>query len=383
VIQKASISDSPREDSDKSRQIILVLQGRGAYGAYHGGVYEALHEAGLEPHWIIGTSMGAVNGSLIAGSAPSERLDRLKAFWGRLTQGEVFDIAPFFPQFSRTLSKLAAFSNGIDGFFAPNPLAFLGLKMPLPVGSAGLYKTKPLEQTLGDLVDFTALAKSPIRLTVGAAHISTSEMRYFDSRDMALTIRHIMASGALPPAFTPIDVDGINYWGGDLLSNTPVDAIFDDNPRRSSLAFSVQTWHSEGALPETMWEVLIRSKEMLYSSATSSHILRQKQIHHLRHVVTELAAKLPPEIRESEAVRAMTAFGCPTMIHVVRLLAPRDKTKDQMGEIDFSSANISERWAAGYEDTKRAIEKAPWQQPVDPLEGVYLHEFQNEAVEAR
>ena len=65
-------------------QIVLVLQGSGALGAYQAGVYQALHEAGIEPDWVIGTSIGAINASLIAGNAQEDRLPRLKDFWNRV-----------------------------------------------------------------------------------------------------------------------------------------------------------------------------------------------------------------------------------------------------------------------------------------------------------
>src|SRR4051812_7730423 len=68
-------------------QIVLVLQGGGALGAYQAGVYEALHEAGIEPDWVIGTSIGAINAGLIAGNEPEHRLARLREFWRRVKHG--------------------------------------------------------------------------------------------------------------------------------------------------------------------------------------------------------------------------------------------------------------------------------------------------------
>ena len=67
-------------------QIVLVLQGGGALGSYQTGVYEALHEAGVEPDWIIGTSIGAINAALIAGNEPENRLAKLREFWQRVEQ---------------------------------------------------------------------------------------------------------------------------------------------------------------------------------------------------------------------------------------------------------------------------------------------------------
>jgi NTE family protein len=184
--------------------------------------------------------------------------------------------------------------------------------MRLPADAAGYYSTMPLEKTLCELVDFARLSRCAPRLTVGAANLRTSDMRYFDSRDATLTARHVMASGALPPAFPPIRIDGDLYWDGGILSNTPVEAVFDDAPRRSSLVFAIHIWNPQGLEPENMWQVLNRHKDIQYSSRALSHIMRQKQIHRLRHIIAELAMKLPPEERESATARQMAAYGCLT-----------------------------------------------------------------------
>src|SRR5258707_7513695 len=145
--------------------------------------------------------------------------------------------------------------------------------------------TAPLEKTLTDLVDFALIERCTPRLTVGAAHVRTSEMRYFDSRESAITVEHVMASGALPPAFPAVRVDGELYWDGGILSNTPTEAIFDDDPRRNSLIFAVHMWNPAGPEPGTIWEVLHRQKDVQYSSRIANHIMRQREAHRLRHVV--------------------------------------------------------------------------------------------------
>ncbi|MGY4373805.1 NTE family protein [Bradyrhizobium sp. i1.3.6] len=281
--------------NDLPGQVVLVLQGGGALGSYQAGVYQALHEAGIEPDWVIGTSIGAINGSLIAGNAPENRLARLKEFWKRMEQNPVWALGGAFPDFSEKLAYLSTVTNGIPGFFRPNPLAHAGDSFPLGADHAGFYSTAPLEKTLSELVDFDLANRCAPRLTVGAAHVGTSEMRYFDSRDGELTVKHVMASGALPPAFPAVRIDGELYWDGGILSNTPTEAVFDDNPRRDSLIFSVHLWNSVGAEPTTMAEVLNRHKDVQYSSRIASQIVRQQQAHRLRHVINQLAARLPGE----------------------------------------------------------------------------------------
>jgi NTE family protein len=169
-------------------------------------------------------------------------------------------------------------------------------------------------------------------------------------------------------------VEGELYWDGGILSNTPVEAVFDDNPRRNGLVFAVHVWNPHGAEPQTIADVLSRQKDVQYASRTQAHITRQKQLHRLRHVVAELAAKLPPELRARDDVRALAAYGCVTKMHVVRLLAPPVGADDQSKDIDFSPASIKKRWQAGYQETRSVIERAPWRLPSDPLEGFILHE---------
>jgi NTE family protein len=353
---------------------VLVLQGGGALGSYQAGVYQALHEAGIEPDWIIGTSIGAINASLIAGNAPQNRLSRLKEFWKRMEQNPIWSFRDVFPGFNEKLSYWSTVTNGIPGFFRPNPLAHAGNDYPLGADRAGYYSTEPLEQTLSELVDFDLVNRCAPRLTVGAAHVRTSQMRYFDSRDSKLGVKHIMASGALPPAFPAIRIDGELYWDGGILSNTPTEAVFDDNPRKNSLIFAVHMWNPSGAEPTTMAEVLNRHKDVQYSSRIASHIARQQQAHRLRHVISQLAARLPEAERNSDAVKELAGYGCPTRMHVVRLLAPQLDRENHTKDIDFSPSGIRQRWDAGYVHTRAVLDRSPWVGEFDPLSGVILHE---------
>jgi NTE family protein len=355
-------------------QIVLVLEGGGALGSYQAGVYQALHEAGIEPDWIIGTSIGAINASLIAGNAPRDRLARLTEFWKRMEQNPILRFHDVLPGFSERLAYWSAITQGIPGFFRPNPLAHAGDVFPLGAERAGYYSTAPLEATLSELVDFDLLNRGQPRLTVGAAHVRTSQMRYFDSRDCALGARHILASGALPPAFPAVRIDGELYWDGGILSNTPTEVVFDDNPRKDALIFSVHLWNPHGAEPVTMAEVLNRQKDVQYSSRISSHIARHQQAHRLRHVINELAARLPEVERNSAAVRELAGYGCQTRMHVVRLLAPQLDRETHTQDVDFSAPGIMQRWAAGYTHTKTVLERKPWVGEFDPLSAVILHE---------
>src|SRR5262244_2408108 len=378
---KAMVQAAVNEFRRKANgQVVLVLQGGGALGAYQVGVYQALHEAGVEPDWIVGTSIGAINASIIAGNKPRDRLTKLDEFWKRMERPNAWPFVPAWTGLSDAWSYWSTLVSGIPGFFKPNLPAFWGAHIPLGVDRAGFYSTMSLRETLAELVDFSIVNRGSPRLTVGAANVRTSMMHYFDSRQSEITTEQIMASGALPPAFPAVRIDGEFYWDGGILSNTPTEAIFDDYPRRNALVFAVHMWHPKGPEPETIWDVLHRHKDIQYSSRVANHIARQQQVHRLRHVISELAKHVPGGVRNSEAVRQLADYGCVTRMHVVRLLAPRHDKDNHTKDVDFTPAGIRRRWEAGYADTRRALDRKPWDGEFDALEGVILHEQVSELV---
>jgi len=346
-------------------QVVLVLQGGGALGAYQVGVYEALHGAGIEPDWVLGTSIGAINGAIIAGNSPEDRLPRLRQLWERFQQELQFEALQYFSTFVR----------GIPGFFSPRLPAWGGWQARVGLDAASYYSTTPLHETLASLIDLAVLNAAQPRLTVGAVNVKSGELRYFDSRDGALGLEEVMASGALPPGFPAVRVDGEAYWDGGLYSNTPLEAVLDDNPRRDSVIFSVNVWQPTGHEPESIWQVMAREKDIRYATRDDSHIARQKQIHRLRHVIRELAKNLPSGKQDSAECRELASWGCGTTMHVVRLLAPALDGEDYLKDLDFSAAGIRFRCEAGHADARRMIERAPWEAPINPMEAVIVHEL--------
>lgn len=365
-------------------QVVLVLQGGGALGAYQAGVYQALHEAGIEPDWVIGTSIGAINASLIAGNPPERRLQRLNDFWQAMERGSsatnpygAFGLVGGWLDFFGLGRNAATFNTvmrGIPDFFAPNLHAWRGQMASLGVEKAAYYSTAPLRDTLAGLVDFDYLCQCRTRMTVGAVNVVTGHMRYFDTRHEPLTVEHVMASGALPPAFAAIRIEGQPYWDGGIYSNTPIEAVLDDKPRRDALIFAVNVWHQTGPEPESIWQVMGRQKDIQYASRADSHIARQKQIHRLRHVIRELAKEVPAARREAAKVKELTAWGCGTTMHVAHLLAPRLEGEDHTKDIDFTPEGVRARREAGLADTRRMLQRAPWVDcEADPIEGVIEH----------
>jgi NTE family protein len=355
-------------------QVVLVLQGGGALGAYQVGVYEALHENGIEPDWVIGTSIGAINAAIIAGNAPASRLARLREFWARVEQGPGDDPLRIWTGLSNVATNLGTVTRGIPAFFTPNPMAWISAHAPLGIEHAAYYTTAPLRETLAGLVDLDHCAEHRIRLTVGAVNARNGEMRYFDSRSERLAIDHLLASGALPPAFPAVRIDGDPYWDGGIYSNTPIEAVLDDNPRQDSVIFSVHLWDPDGPEPESLWQVMGRQKDIQYASRAKSHVARQQQIHHLRHIIREMAKELPKRLRGSARAKELASWGCGTTMHVARLVAPKLEGEDHTKDIDFTPAGIRARWQAGYADARRMVEAAPWTIPVDPMDGVIVHD---------
>lgn len=354
-------------------QVVLVLQGGGALGAFQVGVYEAMHAAGIEPDWVIGTSIGAINGAIIAGNRAADRMARLTAFWDTVCTASPA-ANPWWPDAERALANLGVFMRGVPGFFEPNALTLWDLRARLGVERASYYDTAALRATLLGLIDFGWLREKHVRLSLGAVGVAHGEMRYFDSRETELALEHVLASGALPPAFAAVRIDGEAYWDGGIYSNTPVEAVLDDNPRRDSVIFAVQLWNPSGPEPQSVLEVLGRQKEIQYASRARSHLRRQDQIHRLRHVIRELARRLPGDAHDDPGVRELESYGCATRMHLVNLIAPRLEGEDFTRDIDFTGAGVRTRRAAGHACARRVIERQPWQREGAPLDGIVVHD---------
>ena len=356
-------------------QVVLELQGGGALGAYQLGVYQAMHEAGIAPDWVVGTSIGAINGALIAGNPPQHRMARLHEFWERMEIQGLASLASVLGAAGSAFVNFMTFTQGLPAFFRPNPAALLGLHAPVGIECAAYYSTEALRKTLAELVDWDYLNSGATRLTVGAVNARTGEMRYFDSKAGPLGADHVMASGALPPAFPAVRIDGEPYWDGGIYSNTPTEVVLDDNPRRDSVIFSVQLWNPLGEEPCSLWQIQDRTKDIQFASRNTSHVAEQQKIHNLRHIIRELVKYMPAKDRARPEVAELAAWGCGTTMHIVRMRAPRLDGEDHSKDIDFTHQGIHERWERGHADGQRAIGLAPWETPLDPREGVVIHDI--------
>jgi NTE family protein len=265
---------------------------------------------------------------------------------------------------------LAIVTQGVPSFFTPQLGAWASIQARVGPERAAFYSTEPLRETLSSLVDFDYLNSKATRLTVGTVNVCSGRMRYFTNRDAPMDVEHVMASAAFPPGFPSVQLEGESYWDGGIYSNTPLEAVLDDRPRCSSVIFSVQLWPSSGPEPESILQVMSRQRDIQYSSRAESHLDRQKQIHRLRHVIRELSQHIPEEKRDNPEVQALLGWGCGTTMQVLELDAPAFDNDDLNRDIDFSSTGIERRWTAGYEDTTRLLERAPWRETLDPMEGI-------------
>ena len=360
-------------------RIVLVLQGGGALGAYQAGVYQALHEHDLEPDWIVGTSIGAINAALLAGNPKATCVQRLKQFWDRIAHEDGIDLARIPDVLRRSnvwMSTLDTVLRGVPGFFAPRLFSLFSAGVAVQPEAASFYDTAALTDTLGELVDFDYLnAPGGIRLTVNAMKVKSGELASFDNTRQTLSADHVRASGAMPPGFPPVRIDGELYWDGGLYSNTPLATVLDDLPHVDSLCFMVDLWSADGPEPTTLDEVQTREKDVMFASRSKRHIEDYLRIHTLQHKLREFHALLPEHARTEAGVEELAALGCDSTMHVVRLpYAGRDwhmASKD----INFSKGSIAWRWDQGYQDALRAIEHAGWLAAVPEETGLVLHEL--------
>ncbi|EJN09442.1 patatin-like phospholipase family protein [Herbaspirillum sp. YR522] len=370
---------SPRLSPGTRPQVALVLQGGGALGAYQAGVYQALHENGLSPDWVVGTSIGAINAAIIAGNPPESRVERLRQFWDTVSHPDLFDLTQVpdgLRLWSTRLTTLDTFVRGAPGFFRPRPFNPFALGLAVPAEDASFYSTAELEQTLLRLVDFDYLNQADgMRLTVSAVRVTCGTLAKFDSANGRIGAEHIMASGALPPAFAPVRIDGELYWDGGLYSNTPLEAVLGDEPRADTLCLMVDLWHADGPEPTTLEEVQTREKDVTFASRSQRHIEAYLKQHHLRRAAHALYQRLPSELLSAADRKMMAELGADTTIHIVRLpYAGRDWNMASK-DANFARGSVAWRWEQGYQDGLRGIEVSAACEFESDQAGIVVHDL--------
>ncbi len=361
------------------RRIALVLQGGGALGAYQAGIYQALHENDLVPDWVVGTSIGAINAALITGNPPETRLARLKSFWNRIAHRDNVDMEHVPDEtrhFNTWLATMDATMRGVPGFYLPRLFSMFPFDLTVAPEMASFYDTTPLRQTLSELIDFDYLnADGGIRLTVNAVKVTSGQLVSFDSEKQKIETDHIMASGALPPGFPAIRIEGELYWDGGLYSNTPLETVLNDLPQRDTLCFMVDLWNATGPEPTSLDHVQTRQKDVMYASRSQRHIEAYLSIHEMQHTIRDLYERIPDKQKTQADKKTMAALGCDTTIHIVRLPYGGQDWHMPSKDINFSKGSLAWRWEQGYNDAMRAIQQADWLATNNNHTGVIVHEL--------
>jgi NTE family protein len=372
-----------RPDGRKLR-VALVLQGGGALGAYQAGVYQAMHEHGLTPDWVVGTSIGAINGAIIAGNDRAECVSQLKRFWDTVAQEDLFDMRKVPDNLRRlnsTLTTLNCILNGVRGFYRPRLCSPFAAGLPVPPEHASYYDTTELQQTLQQLVDLRYLnGPGNMRLTVSAIMVTCGRLENYDNRKQNVGIEHVMASCALPPGFPPVRIDSILHWDGGLYSNTPLEIVLNDEPHVDTLCFMVDLWSAEGPEPTSIDEVQTRQKDVLFAARSRRHIDNYLRMYKLKRLARSLQAKVAPELLSEEERRALAGVGDDSTLHVVRLAYAGRDWQMALKDVNFSKGSIEWRWEQGYVDALRAIEHAAWHAEVPEGSGVVVHEVQPDMI---
>ena len=365
-------------------RVALVLQGGGALGAYQAGVYEALGDSGIQPNWISGMSIGAINAAIIAGNTEDARIDQLKRFWDQVTADAPWswlDPAGFGLARSEgarhllsRLSAAQALASGANGFFAARPIG-PWMQPDGTIEATSFYDTGELKRTLERLVDFERINAGVTRLSVGAVNVRTGNFVYFDNTTHSIRPEHVMASAALPPGFPAVEIEGEYYWDGGVVSNTPLQWVVDDEPRRDTLAFQVDLWSARGEFPRNMLEVMTREKEIRYSSRTRAGTDRFKHFQQLRCALAALLEKLPEDLRHCPEAELLSAVADRKVYNIVHLIYRAKNHEGHSKDYEFSRLSVVEHWRAGYHDARRALRRPAVLKRPGNHEGVFTFDL--------
>ena len=378
VAANAAVAEADPRQADKE-QWILVLQGGGALGAYQAGAYEALCDGGYRPSWVAGISIGAINAALIAGNPIERRVERLHEFWNTVTAGSIAAL-PGMPSDGNArglineVSAMATALYGRPGFFTPRfPPA--PLQTPGTLGALSLYDTTALRDTLMRLVDFELLNNGSTRLSVGAVNVKNGNFAYFDTDHQTIDVRHIMASGALPPGFPPVEIDGEWYWDGGLVSNTPLNYVLDQPGSARRLVFQIDLFAATGQLPVDLPQVFERAKDIRFSSRTRLNTDRALQRQELAQAARRLFARLPKELADDPDLLLLQAATCERSVTVVHLIYRRVSHETHSKDYEFSRFSMLDHWHCGKSNVVETLASPRWKNRRVPEDGIHVFDL--------
>jgi len=361
-------------------RIALILQGGGALGAYQAGVYQAMHEAGVEPDWVTGVSIGAINCAIIAGNRPERRLERLRTFWERITERKIWGYTPdgdVFRKLRNATSSWVTIVQGQPGFFAPrNPSPWLSF--PGAQSATSYYDNAPLAETLDELVDFSLINDKAVRLAVGAVNVLNGNFIYFDNAHEDIGPEHIMASGALPPALPMVKIGTDHFWDGGILSNTPLQHLLDQEDNLNSLVFQVDLFSARGVLPRDIQDVMARHKDIMYLSRTRYNTDVHRRLHIWKTRLSKALAKVPEELLSDEERQLKSELARLPNIAILHIIYQQKAYEGHAKDYEFSGTSMREHWQSGYEDTKRTLKRRDWIAMPRDGHGIVVHDVHRE-----
>ncbi len=356
-------------------QIVLVLQGGGALGAYQAGVVEGLRETPVYPNWVAGISIGALNCAIIAGNPPETRVEKLRGFWETICRPPSTIANAMFTAFNMfdpgtsammeiaknstekmfgSMAAMRAIMEGQEGFFSPRPFA-PGRGSP---AETSFYETTAMISTLERFADFDRINHSKeMRVSIGATNVRTGNFIYFDNTEMKLTPQHFVASGALPPGFPAVEIEGEFYWDGGCVSNTPLDYIINCKPHKDTLIFQVDLWSAEGALPTNIMEIMERMKDIQYSSKTRGVTNTVKALQNLRQMMWDMIEMVPASVRKKDPrfdEMAKTLYGA--RYNCIQLIYKNKPVEGHYKDFEFSHETMKHHWDAGLRDIRHTLE---------------------------
>ena len=224
------------------------------------------------------------------------------------------------------------------------------------LGATSFYDTRELKRTLERLVDFDRLNAGLTRFSAGAVNVRTGHFVYFDTTTHRITPEHVMASGALPPGFPAVEIDGEHYWDGGLVSNTPLQWVIESSARREdTLAFQVDLWSAQGSVPGNLAEVATRHKEIQFSSRTRASTAQFKNVHRVQRAIAALLRRLPRGFEENDDLQILKSVASDKVYNIIQLIYRAKNYEGYSKDYEFSRAGMEEHWRAGYHDARRTL----------------------------
>ena len=360
-------------------RIALVLQGGGALGAYQAGVYQALSEADIEPDWVTGVSIGAINSAIIAGNSKRSRLARLRTFWERITERRIWNYTPdgdIFRKARNATSSWMTLLQGQPAFFSPRQptpwLSFAGAQ-----SATSYYDNAPLRDTLEELVDFSLINEKITRFSVGAVNVLSGNFVYFDNQHETIEPEHVMASGALPPALPMVKIGTDHFWDGGIVSNTPLQHLLDQEDTLNTLIFQVDLFSARGVLPRDIQDIMARHKDIMFSSRTRYNTDVYRRIHGWKTRLYAALQKIPADQLSDEERRLRDELAKQPEITILQLIYQQKAYEGHAKDYEFSGTSMREHWQSGYEDTKRTLKRQEWLRMQGA--GIVVHDVHRES----